>query len=89
MANSFSVFHFDSPETVCPYLPFSFKGLIVSFGLMLQVLARPMLTWLKTNKKPYISLAAPKPPKLSIQTYKCNFNRNSNKKHHYKPLSSA
>lgn len=89
MANSFSVYYFESPETVCPYLPFSFKCLIVSFGLMLQVLVRPMLAWLKTNKKPYITLAAPKPPNLSIQTYKCNFNRNSNKKLQYKPLSSA
>lgn len=31
MANSFSVYYFESPETVCPYL--SFKDLIVSFGL--------------------------------------------------------
>lgn len=87
MANSFSLYYFESPETVCRYLPFSFKGLIVSFGLMLQVLVSPMFTQL--NKKPYISLAAPKPPNLSIQTYKCSFNRNSNTKLQYKPLSSV
>lgn len=79
MANSFSVYYFESPETVCPCLPFSFKGLIVSFGLMLQVFVRPMLTWLKANKK-NLPLAAPKPPNLFMQTYKCNFNRNSNEK---------
>lgn len=89
MAYSFSVYYFVSLETVCPYLHFSFKGLIVSFGLMLQVLVRPMLTWLKTNKRPYISLASPKPPNLPMLTYKCNFNTNTNKKLQYKPLGSA
>lgn len=89
MANSFSVYYFECPETVCPCLPSSFEGLIVSFGLTLQVLVRPMLAWLKANKKTYIPLAVPKPPHLFLQTYKCNFNRNSNEKLQYKPLSSA
>ena len=34
MANSFSVYYFESPETAHLYLPFHFKGFILSFGLI-------------------------------------------------------
>lgn len=48
------------PETACLYLPFSFKGFIVSFGP-----CQVTFTWLKPTEQMHTSLAAPKKPKLT------------------------